>query len=462
MDNGYEVIAKLPNPNAGPPHYTTASEVATVNFLRSILQLPAPHILGWSSTSGNPVGAEYIIMEKAKGTVLSELWYQLPRSAKNEVIQQVVDLEVKLSATSFPAHGCLFYQTDIPERLSYELGTPGDKYQQFRLGPIVHPGLWEDGRQELEVCRGPWTALAEYSADLGRNEREWVKSFGRPRMNYYRDDHQPELPCDMLDLIDKFLSITPYITESSKTKRNICTPTLWHSDLNLNNIFIDPASNFITSVIDWQSTQAAPLILQAKIPRMVEHIHALEPGWILPEKPSNYENLDPKEKLKTDKLHESALCQKYYEVLTAKRNPLHYSALRHNDTMDTPLCRPLRAVCGAWKNRQVFKLRSNLVSIRENWQQIGTALEKCPIHFTEEELKLHEEELGNIDYIEQMMEGFQEAGILPADGRVDPEDFDYLQNMNHLQREQYLSMAGDETERKAMEKIWPYQDWPDL
>lgn len=94
-------------------------------------------------------------MEKAKGTVLSELWYQLPRSAKNEVIQQVVDLEVKLSATSFPAHGCLFYQTDIPERLSYELGTPGDKYQQFRLGPIVDPGLWEDGRQELEVCRGP-------------------------------------------------------------------------------------------------------------------------------------------------------------------------------------------------------------------------------------------------------------------------------------------------------------------
>lgn len=29
MDNGAEVFAKLPNPNAGPSHYTTASEVAT-------------------------------------------------------------------------------------------------------------------------------------------------------------------------------------------------------------------------------------------------------------------------------------------------------------------------------------------------------------------------------------------------------------------------------------------------
>lgn len=280
-------------------------------------------------------------------------------------------------------------------------------------------------------------------------------------MNYYRDGEKPELPCEILDLIDKYLSITAYMTESSKAERDIYTPTLWHSDLHLNNIFVDPTTNVITSIIDWQSTQIAPLVLQAKIPRMVRHIHALEPGWILPEKASNYENLDPKDKLKADKLHESALCQKYYEVLSAKRNPLHYSALCHNDTMEIPFCQPLRAVCGAWKNRQVFKLRSNLISIRENWQQIGTAEEMCPIHFTEDELKLHEEELSNIDYIEQMMEGFQEAGILPADGRVDPEDFDYLQNMNHLQREQYLSMAVDEPERKVMEKIWPYQDWPD-
>jgi hypothetical protein len=29
MDNGAEVCAKLPNPNAGPSRYTTASEVAT-------------------------------------------------------------------------------------------------------------------------------------------------------------------------------------------------------------------------------------------------------------------------------------------------------------------------------------------------------------------------------------------------------------------------------------------------
>ena len=39
MDNGHEAIAKLPNPNAGPPHYTTASEIATVDFVRCLAEL---------------------------------------------------------------------------------------------------------------------------------------------------------------------------------------------------------------------------------------------------------------------------------------------------------------------------------------------------------------------------------------------------------------------------------------
>jgi hypothetical protein len=33
MNDGKEVIAKMPNPNAGRPHFTTASEVATMDFV---------------------------------------------------------------------------------------------------------------------------------------------------------------------------------------------------------------------------------------------------------------------------------------------------------------------------------------------------------------------------------------------------------------------------------------------
>ena len=33
MDDGKEVIAKIPNPNAGHPHFVTSSEVATMEFV---------------------------------------------------------------------------------------------------------------------------------------------------------------------------------------------------------------------------------------------------------------------------------------------------------------------------------------------------------------------------------------------------------------------------------------------
>ena len=34
MEDGAQVVAKIPNPNAGRPHVTTASEVATMDFVR--------------------------------------------------------------------------------------------------------------------------------------------------------------------------------------------------------------------------------------------------------------------------------------------------------------------------------------------------------------------------------------------------------------------------------------------
>lgn len=46
MDNGSVAIARIPNPNAGPAHRTTASEVATMDFVRFLLSLiPRTHWL---------------------------------------------------------------------------------------------------------------------------------------------------------------------------------------------------------------------------------------------------------------------------------------------------------------------------------------------------------------------------------------------------------------------------------
>lgn len=120
-----------------------------------MLKFPVPKVLDWSSGTANPVGTEYIILEKARGSLLGENWYQLERTAKNDIIQQVVELEISLAARSFPAHGCLFYEEDVPSHLRCESKVSGSTSRKYVLGPVVDPTLWEDGRQLLDVHRGP-------------------------------------------------------------------------------------------------------------------------------------------------------------------------------------------------------------------------------------------------------------------------------------------------------------------
>jgi hypothetical protein len=101
MDDGQKIIAKVPHPNAGPPKLTTASEVATMEFARTILNIPVPQVLAWRATDQNPVQAEYIIMEEASGSQLHEVWQDLPLRKKVDIIREFVDIERKLLSISF-------------------------------------------------------------------------------------------------------------------------------------------------------------------------------------------------------------------------------------------------------------------------------------------------------------------------------------------------------------------------
>lgn len=54
-----------------------------------MLKIPVPKVLAWSSSSDNSVGAEYIIMEEAKGTQLSQTWDEMKlhdRSDKSMIL----------------------------------------------------------------------------------------------------------------------------------------------------------------------------------------------------------------------------------------------------------------------------------------------------------------------------------------------------------------------------------------
>ncbi|KAJ5182490.1 phosphotransferase enzyme family protein [Penicillium capsulatum] len=159
MENGKEVLARIPNPNAGNPQSVVASEAATLDFHRDVLDIPVPKVMGSSShLSQNPVGAEYILMERVKCRQLSDVWDTMSEAQRFDPVKSLVEIERRLASTSFAGYGSLYHKDTIPSHNSMGalVGVDEGTTPEFVLGPTTERSFWENEKQELEIDRGPY------------------------------------------------------------------------------------------------------------------------------------------------------------------------------------------------------------------------------------------------------------------------------------------------------------------
>lgn len=166
----------------------------------------------------------------------------------------------------------------------------------------------------------------EYVEAMGRNEIEWIKTNAVPRMNYYRPSQRKELPQDALALLEKYMNIAPYLVPALTDEAGRSN-VLWHPDLHLNNIFVNPETHQITCITDWQSACVAPLFYQSCVPRLCRHHGPVREGWVVPQRPEGFESLSQSEQKKIDDELESETLDKYYEAQVCKRAPRHWAVL---------------------------------------------------------------------------------------------------------------------------------------
>lgn len=133
-----------------------------MDFARTILDLPVPRVLAWNARADpatNPVGAEYILMEKAKGDVLHTRWDDVKGEAARGVIEQTMAIEQRFAFGAFSQIGSLYYKEDVDEALQtrplYAGGNDGPDQDKYRIGPLVDWDVWRGSRAALNVNRGP-------------------------------------------------------------------------------------------------------------------------------------------------------------------------------------------------------------------------------------------------------------------------------------------------------------------
>lgn len=133
-------IVKIPDPVV-PPRLVTASEVATLDFLRSELDLPVPRVFAWSDSSDNPVGCEYIIMDEAHGQPLNVAWSSLDIPGKLAVVDEILSIQKRLVATRniFSGYGSLYFADDATKLgISHHLPVPSAGARKYCIGPLAH------------------------------------------------------------------------------------------------------------------------------------------------------------------------------------------------------------------------------------------------------------------------------------------------------------------------------------
>ncbi|GLA58009.1 phosphotransferase enzyme [Aspergillus tubingensis] len=252
-------------------------------------------------------------------------------------------------------------------------------------------------------------------------------------MNYYRSIETPENPNEYLALLQRYLDIAPHLVPKQPCSEYDNINTLSHPDLHLDNVFIDPETHQITSIIDWQLAAITPSFLQHPHPQMLEV--SLSPGS------------------EEQRSREKELLEYYYKV-TEKVNPSRAEAFK--DPYLSTRVFPINLISGCWEREDTFSLRESLIKVAAYWDQLRQDDTSCPIGFIADELAAHEHERGLIEGLSNIVQQLDEEGLIPIGGMVRPEEYEHAKMVSEYFKSEFKNLAEGDQQRELHEKVWPY------
>ncbi|KAL4945557.1 hypothetical protein BDV06DRAFT_184514 [Aspergillus oleicola] len=448
-EDDHEFIGKIPCRIAGPEHLTTAAEVATYKYLEKRTSIPVPSVLSWSSRDVGPVGAEFIVMEKAPGIQLFEEWGNMQEIEKLELIQTLTQLEAQLSSLSFPAYGGLYLKEDangfphvnVDAENMFCIGPSPDRF--FDTEPLTPPSA------DKTIDRGPWKTVSELGISIAKQELSRLpKRNLEDRAILHRGTRQ-----EQEDVLKMAISLMPAL-DSNRTLAKYSKPTLWHTDLHMGNIYISPEKRSqITSFIDLQSVSVLPLFLQARWPVFLQPPRDFKRGLTQPELPADIDTFDENEKAAALQELKQAKVAKAYEVSAFLENRIAH------DAMTLPrVFRELFVRLEETSKVGVVPLRECLIEIFQSWSRLdfpGT----CPYSFSDEEITAHAAQFAKYQEWSEVQQLAQETLDTDAEGWISPHlNFELKRKQNKDLLSMYVkSVAGQKSEEEAR-LMWPFPE----
>ncbi|OCB90939.1 hypothetical protein A7U60_g1850 [Sanghuangporus baumii] len=452
------MVARIPYPATVPKYYAVASEVATMEFLRSS-GLPVPQVYGYSPASDNAAKTEYIFMEFMRGTKLSDVWLELRESDIVSILRQLVQLESQMMSISFPAGGSLYYTHDL-EKVAGRAAIPL-KDERFCVGPDTRLPMWYGRRSQLDVDRGPYESAEAALVAGARKELAYLEQFGQPLLPFRRErrdgyQYQEQSPSAHIENLKRYLLIASSLVPRDPALGHFC---IRHPDLQQNNIVVRRSSESgwqVVSLLDWQHASILPLFLLAGIPqRLQNHNDPVSQSMTPPSLPENFDELDETERTEAEEVYGRRLVHYHYVKNTEECNKPHY------DAMTDPMCvlrsRLFDHAGNPWEG-ETLELKTALMRATERWEKLTGEGAPCPIVFDAEDVrettKLNEVQ-GKAD---KAFEVWQNMLGLGPEGWVPTQHYEEAVALCKQMKEEALTEVTSEEERAEIMTHWPWDD----
>ncbi|PYI04636.1 phosphotransferase family protein [Aspergillus sclerotiicarbonarius CBS 121057] len=407
-----QVLVRLPYPSTEPRQFAVASEVATLALLRAH-GLPVPRVYAYSTDAKNPVGSEYIIMEKLPGRPLGDRWFELSDRERLKVLLQLVQLEAKLHAIELPASGSIYYASDLPSD-SPRIVIPDS---DFCIGPNAALQWWFAERSSLRIDRGPCEDPIDVLRNPALKELAWLRAYGRPRFPFERAYRNP-----------------------------------WITDYPIppNNIFVSDDLD-IVGLIDWQHASVLPLFLAAGIPKSFQNYDDPESLDFRPPPRPDLNDMDEEETADALDDFRRRHTHFFYLAVTQRFNEPHFRAMDQATNMLTR--RIFNHAGDPWEGNNI-SLQADLVLITKSWHEYSTG--PCPISFstTKADCIMHLQDMQ--EEVDLQLKQIRNAIGIGVDGWTPPEEYTAACARARQMKVDGLASLDTDHEREMTNRHWPF------
>lgn len=263
-----------------------------------------------------------------------------------------------------------------------------------------------------------------------------------------------------LEAIECYLKTAKWLLPSDET---ICKPYLGHTDLHVENIYVDPDTpTRVTGIIDWQSTEIAPLFSLARQPYFLDHGGSSPRGLERPQLPPDFKTMDEKKQQQVKAAYLNKSLEALYRALVHKQEPRLFRAMQFRETLpfDIMLLAQNLMVDGE------ATFLSQMVALEKSWNTLPKVSSSnmdntFPCHFSDERRAGIEADVEGALRGIQAMQGIRDSmgDLFPEQGLVQLEQYDEARQALLQIRDQIAVHFGrSKAEEEVWRRAWPFSE----